>query len=125
MRRLVADTNLEARRAPINELNGTLSLKGCNSAMNIIGNDIAAVQQASSHVFAISRVALNHLIVWLEAGHRDLLNGVGLVGCFGGRDDWTVCNKREMDTGIRDQVGLEFVEINIERAIEAKGSGDG
>jgi hypothetical protein len=47
------------------------------------------------------------------------------VGSFGSRDDWSVGNEREVDTGVRDQVGLEFVEIDVERTIETKRGGDG
>ena len=46
------------------------------------------------------------------------------MGCFGSGDDWRVGNEREVDTGIWDQVGLEFVEIDVEGSIEAEGSGD-
>jgi len=67
--RLVADTNLESSWAPINELNSTLGLECSDSTVDIVGNDIATVQQASSHVLSISGVALDHLVVGLEAGH--------------------------------------------------------
>jgi hypothetical protein len=30
-----------------------------------------------------------------------------------------------VDTRVRDQVGLEFVEINVQRTIETKGGSDG
>jgi hypothetical protein len=92
--------------------------------MDIVGNDITTVQQTSSHVFSVSGIALYHLVVGLEAGHGDLLDGVGFVGCLGSRDDWRVGNEREVDTGIWDQVSLEFVEIDVEGTVEAEGSGD-
>jgi hypothetical protein len=65
------------------------------------------------------------LVVGLEAGHGDLLDGVGLVGSLGRGDNRGVCNEGEVDTWVWDQVGLELVEINVERTIETKGRGDG
>ncbi len=44
---------------------------------------------------------------------------------LGGRDNWSVCNEREVDSWIRDQVGLELIEIDVKGSIETEGSGDG
>ena len=122
---LVADSKLETGRAPVNELNGALGLEGRNCAVSVLGDNVTTVQQASSHVFAVAWIALNHLVVGLEAGHGNLLNGVGLVGRFGGRDNWCIGDQREMDTWVGYQVGLEFVEIDVEGTIETERSGDG
>ena len=121
---LVTDTNLEAGWAPIDELDGTLCLESGNSEVDIIGNNIAAVQQASGHVLSVARIALYHLVVGFEACHGNLLNGVGLVGGLSGRDNRGICNQREVDTGVRDQVSLELVEIDVKRTIESEGGGD-
>lgn len=40
------------------------------------------------------------------------------LGC---RDDWCVSDKREVDAWVWDQVGLELVEIDVQRSIEAEG----
>jgi hypothetical protein len=106
-------------------LDSALGLKSSDSTVDIIGNNITTVQQASGHVFSVSGIALHHLVVGLEAGHGDLLNRVGFMGCLGGRDDWSVGNKREVDTGVWNQVGLELVEIDVEGSIESKGGSDG
>lgn len=74
LRWLVADTNLEASRAPVNELDSTLGLQGGNGRVDIVGNDITTVQQASGHVFAVAGITLDHLVVGLEARVRDLLH---------------------------------------------------
>ena len=74
LRRLVADTDFEASWAPVNKLDGSLGLESCNGAVNVFRNNIATVEQASGHVFAITRVALHHLVIWLETGHGDLLD---------------------------------------------------
>lgn len=93
--------------------------------MSVLGNDITTVQKAGGHVLAVAGVTLDHLVVRLEARHGDVLNRVGFVrGLFGG-DDRRVSNQREVNTGVGDQVGLKFVEINVQGAIETQGSGDG
>lgn len=93
--------------------------------MGVLGDDITSVEQAGSHVLAIAGVALDHLLVWLEAGHGDLENAVGLVLSLGGGDDGGVGDEREVNTWVRDEVGLEFVEIDVEGAVEAEGGSDG
>jgi len=122
---LVANTNLETSWAPINELDGSLGLESGNGDVDILGYNVTTVQQASSHVLSVAWVALHHLVVWLEARHGDLLYGVGFMGCLGSGDDGGVCNKREMDTWVWNQVGLELVEINVKGTIEAEGGSDG
>jgi hypothetical protein len=106
-------------------LDGTLSLETSNSSVDILGNDIATVQHASCHVFPVAWVALYHLVVGLEARHGDLLHRIRLMRCLGGGNNWGVSHEREMDSWIGNQVGLEFVEINVEGAVEAKGGGNG
>lgn len=125
VRGLVADTDLETSRAPVNELNGSLGLKGSNGTVDVLGDDITTVEQASSHVLAVTGVALHHLVVGLEARHGDLHDRVGLVRSLGSRDHRCVRNEREVDTGVRNQVGLELVEVDVQRTIETKGGGDG
>ena len=125
MRGLVADTELEASRAPVDELDGALGLEGSDGSVGVVGDDVTAVEQAGGHVLAVPGVALDHLVVGLEAGHGHLLDRVGLVGGLGSRDDGSVGDEREVDTGVGDQVGLELVEIDVEGAVEAERRGDG
>ena len=42
-----------------------------------------------------------------------------------GRDDWGVGSKREMDSGERNQIGLELVQINVQRSVKSKRGSDG
>ena len=93
--------------------------------MNVFRDHIAAVEQASRHILAVARVALHHLVIRLEARHRDLLDRIGLMRSFSGRYNRRVGHKGEMDTWIWYQVGLEFVQVNIQRAVKTKGSSDG
>lgn len=125
LRSLVADTKLETSRAPVNKLDGALGLERSDGSMGVVGDDIASVQQAGSHVLAVTGITLDHLVVGLEAGHGDLLDGVGLVGSLGSRDDGGVSDQREVNSGVRHQVGLELVQINIERTVETQRSSDG
>jgi len=122
---LIADTDLESSRAPVNELDCTLGLEGGDSGVCVLRNDISAVEQARSHVFAVAGITFDHLAVWLEAGHRDFLGGICLVGSLSGRDNGSVRNQGEVDARIWDEIGLELVEINIEGAVETEGGCDG
>jgi hypothetical protein len=125
LRRLVADTDFETGRAPVDELNCALGLECGNSLGSIPWNDITTVEQAGSHILSIAGITLDHLIVRLEARHGDLLGGVGLVRSLGGGDDWRVGDKREVNTGVWDEVGLELVQVDVERTIESKGCSNG
>ena len=118
---LVADADLEASRAPVDELDGALGLEGGDGLLDIDWDDIAAVEEAGGHVLAVAWVALHHLAVWLEAGHADFLHAVGFVSGLGCRDDWCVGDQREVDAWVWHQVGLELVEIDVQRSIEAEG----
>lgn len=123
--RLVADTDLEACRAPVDKLNGTLGLEGCDRAVDVIGDNITTVEETCGHVFAVAGVALHHLVVRLEARHGDLLDRVGLMRSLSSRDDWRVGDEREMNSRIWDKVGLELSQVNVEGAIEAERGSNG
>ena len=73
----------------------------------------------------MSRIALDHLVGWLEASVGDLGDGELLVVSLLGGDDWSVGDEREVDSGVWDQVGLELGKIDVEGTIESEGSGDG
>lgn len=92
--------------------------------MRILWNNVTTVQQACCHVFAIARVTFNHLLMRLKAVHSDLVDTVGLVRSLGSTDYWRVCHKGEMDTRVRHEIRLEFVQINVEMARIAKGGRD-
>ena len=48
-----------------------------------------------------------------------------LVSRLGGRNDRGVTDKRVVDTGVRNQVGLELVQVDVEGTIESERRGDG
>ena len=68
------DNYLETSWAPVNELDGTLGLDGGNGGVDVLGDNITTVQHAAGHVFAVTWVALDHLVGWLEASVGDLGN---------------------------------------------------
>jgi hypothetical protein len=125
LRRLVADTDLEAGRAPVDELDGALRLEMGNGGVGVLGNHVTAVQQAGGHVLSVARVALDHLVVGLEAGVGDLHDRVGLVGSLGGGDDRRVGDEGEVNTRVGDEVGLELVQVDVEGTVEAERGGNG
>lgn len=44
---------------------------------------------------------------------------------LGSRNNGSVADQRVVNTRVRNQVGLELVEINVEGTVETKGGGDG
>ena len=124
LRRLITITNFETCGAPIDKLYASFRLQGGNSSMDILWNNVTTIEQARCHVFAVTRVTLDHLVVGLEAGHGDFLDRVSFMGSLGGGDHWCVCDKREMDAWVWHQICLEFGKVNVEGAIKTKRRGD-
>merc|ERR1719228_478339 len=122
---LVVDAVLEAGRAPVHELHAALALNGGDGGVNILGHHVAAVEHAAGHVLAVPWVTLHHGIGWLEAGVGDLGDAQGLVVGLLCRDDGRISDKREVDPGVGNQVGLELVQIHVQRAVKPQGGGDG
>jgi hypothetical protein len=54
-----------------------------------------------------------------------LRNLEALVRALLGRNDRSIADKRIVDTGVGDQVGLELVEINVKSTVESKTGCDG
>ena len=122
---LVVDADLETSWAPIDELDGTLGLDGCNGGVDIFGDDIATVQHTAGHVFAVTRITLDHLIGWLKAGVGDFSNRQLLVVGLLGRDDGSVCRQREVDTWVGHQVGLELGQVDVKGTVKPQRSSNG
>ena len=122
---LVVDADLEASGAPVDKLDGALGLDGSNGCIDILRDHISAIQHAAGHVLAVARVALDHLVGWLEASVGDLGHTQLLVVGLLGRDDWSIGDEGEVDARVGHQVGLELCEIHIQSTIEAKRGSDG
>jgi len=73
LRRLVANTNLETSRAPVDELDGALGLESGDGAVDVLGDNVSTVEQASGHVLSVTGITLDHLVVGLKTRHGDLL----------------------------------------------------
>jgi hypothetical protein len=121
---LVVDADLETGGAPVDELDGALGLDGGNGGVDVLGDDVTTVQHAASHVLAVTRIALDHLVGGLEAGVGDLRDGQLLVVGLLGRDDGSVGDQGEMDARIGHQVGLELGQVDVEGAVETQRGGD-
>ena len=121
---LVVDTDLETSWAPVDELDGALGLDGGNGSVDVLGDDVTAVQHAAGHVLAVAGVALDHLVGWLEASVGDLSNRQLLVVGLLGRDDWRIRSQGEVDTWVWHQVGLELCQIDVQGTIETEGGSD-
>ena len=124
-RRLVVDTALEAGRAPVDELDGSLGLDGGDSGVDILGDDITSEHEAAGHVLAVSGIALSHHGGGLEGGVGDLSDGELLVVSLLGRDDGGIRGEHEVDSGVGDEVGLELSNIDVEGTVESEGGSQG
>ena len=63
----VVDAELEASRAPLDQVEGGFGLQRTGSSTAVARDDITTVEEGNSHVLSVARVADNHLIVGLEA----------------------------------------------------------
>ena len=115
-------TYLEASWTPIDELNRFFSSNGCNSSIDILWNNISTPQEAACHVFAHSWVTFDQLVPIFKTGIGQLKNGHLFMECPFCGDDWCVGGKREMNSWIRNQVGLEFIQIHIQGTIKSQWS---
>ena len=122
---LVVDAHLEAGWTPVDELDRALRLDRRDGSVDVLRDNVAAVQHAAGHILAVTRVALHHLVGRLEAGVGDLGHGQLFVVGFLGADHGRVCRQREVDSGIGHQVGLELGQINVEGAVESQRGRDG
>ena len=122
---LVVDAHLEAGRTPVDELDRALRLDRRDGSVDVLRNNVAAVQHAAGHVLAVTRVALHHLVGRLEAGVGDLGHRQLLVVGFLGGDDRRVGYQREVNPWVGHQVGLELGQINVEGAVESQRGRDG
>merc|ERR1719194_57087 len=78
------------------------------------------IHHAASHVLTMARVTFYHLRCWLKDGVCNLSHGQLLVVRFLGRDDWSIAGQHEVNTRVRDEIGLKFCNVNIQRSVEAK-----
>lgn len=66
----------------------------------------------------MTRIALGHHVAGFEHGVRDLRDAQVLVERLLGTDDGRVRGQHEMDPRVRDQVGLELRDVDVEGPVE-------
>ncbi|EPY72433.1 hypothetical protein CB1_009618001 [Camelus ferus] len=74
---LVINANFEASGEPVHKLDDTLGLDGGNGRIDIFGNHVATVQQATSHLFTMARVTFHNLDGWLKINIQGSINSHG------------------------------------------------
>jgi len=77
---LVADTEFETSRAPVDKLDSTLGLNDADGSVDVLGNNITTVKQTASHIFSLLGITLDHLITMLKARISHIRNRIGLMG---------------------------------------------
>merc|ERR1719225_258989 len=122
---LVVNACLETSGTPVNKLDAPLGLDGGNGSVNVLGHHVSSVEEAAGHVLAVTRVALDHLVGWLETGVGDLRDGELLMVGLLGRDDGSIGDQGEVDPGVGYQVGLELSQIHVQGSVEPQGGSDG
>merc|ERR1712062_355576 len=122
---LVDDAHLETSGTPVNKLDAPLGLDGGNGSVHVLGHHVSSVEEATGHVLAVTRVALDHLVGWLEAGVGDLRNSELLMVGLLGRDDGSIGDQGEVDPGVGHQVGLELSQVHVQGSVEPQGGSDG
>merc|ERR1712029_535485 len=123
--RLIVDTNLKTSWTPVNKLDASLGLDGGNGSIDILGDHISPVEHAAGHVFAMTRVTLDHLVGRLKASIGDLRDTELLMVSFLSRDNRGIGDQGEMNPGVGHQVGLELCKIHIESSVKPERGRDG
>ena len=70
-------------------------------------------------------IALHHLVGRFEAGIGDFGNGQLFMVCLFSRDDGSIRGEREMNPGVRHQVGLELRQVDVEGTVKSQRGSDG
>lgn len=118
LRRLIADTDLETGRTPVNKLDSLLGPGNGNGRVDFLGDDVATVEQTGRHVFAILRVAFDHLVAWVETSQGHFTDSVCLVGCPRVLGDGCVGKHGEVNTREWNEISLEFSQVDVKVATE-------
>uniref|UniRef100_A0A915I2L9 Uncharacterized protein n=1 Tax=Romanomermis culicivorax TaxID=13658 RepID=A0A915I2L9_ROMCU len=117
---------LETGGAPIDELNGSFGFDTGDRGVHVLGYHVAPIQQTDGHIFAVSRVAFNHLVVRLETHVSNVGDGQLFVIGFFGRDDLRLRNQTIRVTSVKQsasrasirtysnhKIGLKYSEPDI------------
>jgi hypothetical protein len=102
-----------------------MELDGIDSRVDVLVDDVSSVQNASGHVLPVSWVTLHHLVGRGETHVCELSDGELSVLAPVRGDEGGVGGDREVDSRVRDQVGVELVEVDGESAVESEKCRDG
>jgi hypothetical protein len=121
---LIVDTQFETSGTPIDKLNSSPSLDARNRLICVARDNISTVEKRTSHVMSCPGITNDHLIVRFETLEGDILDAMGFMLrlCF--RDNWRARNQGIVDAGVRDQICLEFCEIDVQGSFESEGRSD-
>ena len=123
--RLVVNANLEPSGAPVHKLDGLLNLDGGDGSVDILGDHVTSVQEATGHVLTLPGIAGHHLVLGVEAGLGDLVHSEPLMVGLGGRNDRGIGGQGIVNTRVGNKVGLELVEIHVESSVKSEAGCDG
>lgn len=126
--RSAVDAHLEPGRTPLDELQALGVADVPYRVVDVLCHHVAAIQHAARDVLAggvFALVELEQLVAGLETSGGQVDDGRPLVrGPLGGRER-SVRQQREVHSRERHQVGLELVNVDVQRAREPERRGDG
>lgn len=121
---MVIDADLEASGTPVDQVEAGFGLERGNGSISVTRYHIPPVEKCHSHVFAVTRIANNHLVAGFEALQSEVVYLEAFMrGALGGHDR-RVTDERVVDARIWHQVGLELVQVDIESTIESQAGGN-
>merc|ERR1719210_688261 len=119
----VVQTDLESSGAPFDECDFLVVLDVLDSAVSFLRAYVSSVVQTDSHVLVFNDIEISKFdkeILWLEGLSGDLLDGVGRRVFVRGADDGGHSCGHEVQSGIRNEVRLEFVHVDVQVSLESK-----
>jgi len=126
--RPAVDADLEPGRTPLDEFQAFGVPDLPDGVIDVFGHHVAAVQHAARDVLAVVVLLvaeLEQLVAGFETSGRQVYDWRPLVrGPLGGCER-RVRQQREVDARERHQVGLELVDVHVERSREPQRRGDG
>ena len=94
------ESHLKSCGAPVHKVDGFLGLDGGYGGVDVLWNNVSSIEKADGHIFSLRRVALHHLVAWLEASLGDRVDAHRVVVGHLGGDQGRVGDKGEMNARI-------------------------
>ena len=117
---LIVDPNLEPRGTPVYKLNLGLLLDSRDRSIHILRHHIPPVKHATGHILAPPGVTFDHLVQGVKARAGDLWNGQLFVVGLLGWDDGGESGQREVDSRVRNKVGLKLVQVHVQSPVKSE-----